>query len=75
MSPHLDCLPWPPSPPLTPLPPQVVIVPIVKKDTDRASVSEAVDKLCGALKAAGVRVKVGAWAGGRGGGPSLLLVV
>lgn len=37
---------------------QVVIVPIVKKDTDRASVSEAVDKLCGALKAAGVRVKV-----------------
>lgn len=44
----------PPSPP-----PQVVIVPIVKKDTDRASVSEAVDKLCGALKAAGIRVKVG----------------
>ncbi|WIA20581.1 hypothetical protein OEZ85_004969 [Tetradesmus obliquus] len=37
---------------------QVVIVPIVKKDTDRASVNEAVDKLTAALKQAGVRVKV-----------------
>lgn len=37
---------------------QVVIVPIVKKDTDRASVNEAVDKLTAALKQASVRVKV-----------------
>jgi uncharacterized protein YqgV (UPF0045/DUF77 family) len=36
----------------------VVIVPIVKKDTDRAAVNEAVDKLTAALKQAGVRVKV-----------------
>jgi uncharacterized protein YqgV (UPF0045/DUF77 family) len=40
-------------------PPQVVIVPIVKKDTDRAEVNEAVDKLTAALKAAGIRTKVG----------------
>lgn len=38
---------------------QVVIVPITKKDTDRASVMAAVDKLHAALKAAGIRVKVG----------------
>jgi hypothetical protein len=37
---------------------QVVIVPITKKDTDRASVMAAVDKLHAALKAAGIRVKV-----------------
>jgi hypothetical protein len=36
----------------------VVIVPIVRKDTDRAAVNEAVDKLAAALKQAGVRVKV-----------------
>eukprot|EP00878_Enallax_costatus_P035077 GHUV01039048.1.p1 GENE.GHUV01039048.1~~GHUV01039048.1.p1 ORF type:complete len:280 (+),score=82.69 GHUV01039048.1:359-1198(+) len=39
-------------------PTQVVIVPIVKKDTDRASVNEAVDKLHVALKEAGIRVKI-----------------
>jgi hypothetical protein len=33
-------------------------VPIVKKDTDRAAVNEAVDKLTAALKQAGVSVKV-----------------
>lgn len=37
---------------------QVVIVPIVKKDTDRAAVDAAVDKLTAALKQAGLRVKV-----------------
>jgi hypothetical protein len=36
-----------------------VIVPIVKKDTDRAEVDAAVDKLTAALKGAGIRVKVG----------------
>lgn len=33
-------------------------MPIVKKDSDRAAVNEAVDRLHTTLKAAGVRVKV-----------------
>jgi len=41
--------------------PQVVIVPIVKKDTDRAGVDEAVGRLQAALKEAGIRVKVGGY--------------
>ena len=44
-----------------PLPPmQVVIVPIIKKDVDASGVTAAVAALETALKAAGVRVKVGA---------------
>ncbi len=38
---------------------QVVIVPIQKKDADRPGVNAAVDQLHAALKAAGIRVKVG----------------
>ncbi|GBF87895.1 prolyl-tRNA synthetase [Raphidocelis subcapitata] len=41
-------------------PTQVVIVPITKKDTDRASVMAAVDGLMAALKGAGIRAKVDA---------------
>lgn len=37
---------------------QVVIVPIVKKDTDRTEVDQAVDRLATCLKEAGLRVKV-----------------
>jgi len=37
---------------------QVVIVPITKKDADKAAVMSAVDSLFGALKASGIRVKV-----------------
>jgi hypothetical protein len=50
------------SPPMTDRPSphtQVVIVPIVKKDSDRESVMAAVDGLVAALKGAGIRVKVG----------------
>jgi hypothetical protein len=36
----------------------VVIVPIVKKDTDRSAVDAAVGQLTAALKGAGMRVKV-----------------
>ena len=39
---------------------QVVIVPIVKKEADREAVSAAVAGLEGALKSAGVRVRVDA---------------
>lgn len=38
---------------------QVVIVPIVRKEADRPAVNEAADKLAAALKAAGIRNKVG----------------
>jgi hypothetical protein len=38
---------------------QVVIVPIVRKETDRPAVNEAADKLHAALKGAGIRCKVG----------------
>lgn len=37
---------------------QVVFVPIVRKETDRPAVNEAVDKLHAALKGAGIRCKV-----------------
>jgi hypothetical protein len=37
---------------------QVVIVPIVRKETDRPAVNEAADKLHAALKGAGIRCKV-----------------
>lgn len=37
---------------------QVVIVPIVRKEADRAAVNEAADKLAAALKAADIRNKV-----------------
>lgn len=37
---------------------QVVVVPIVRKEADRAAVNEAADKLAAALKAAGIRNKV-----------------
>lgn len=39
-------------------PVQVIIVPIIKKDTGREEVMAAVDQLCRDLKAAGVRVRV-----------------
>lgn len=38
---------------------QVIIVAISRKEADRAEIGAAVDKLCAALKAAGIRAKVG----------------
>lgn len=37
---------------------QVVIVPIVKKNTDRTAIDAAIDELVATLKSAGIRVKV-----------------
>jgi len=45
-------------PTLSPTWVQVVFVPIVKKDSDRVPVAEAVEKLAAALKGANIRYKV-----------------
>ena len=43
---------------MSPLPLKAVIIPIIKKDSDREPVSEAIAKLEAMAKQAGIRVKV-----------------